>query len=49
MFENRSLRLKGYDYTSTGDYFVTIITKNSYVYSRKSKKLRPCLNLEYVK
>jgi len=30
MFENRSLRLKGYDYTRPGDYFVTIVAKNRY-------------------
>lgn len=33
----RSIRLKGYDYSQPGIYFVTIVTQTVHVYSRESQ------------
>jgi REP element-mobilizing transposase RayT len=48
-YNRRSIRLKEYDYSNPGAYFITICTHNRKLYFEKYKKLKEIVNLEWLK
>jgi len=47
MFHRRSIRLKGYDYSQNGAYFITICTKNRELYFKKFPALHEIVRQQW--